>query len=569
MSRRWPRNVLPAALLALTGFAASSSAEESPSVFVDRVDVNIVGVEVFVTDSRGHHVEGLTASDFTVFEDGRPVEITNFYTVARQTEAGKPAGTAPQPLPVAAGTPPAETAAPKEAPPPEQRLHLLVYVDNFNIRPGNRKRVLESLDGFLARRTQGGDRVMLVTYDRGIEALQPFTDDPQLITAALAEVRKTRAGGLNEDLRRRVAARRISEALRDPLTASSARSFLEQYIDETRANLLHSTRALRSVVQSLAGVPGRKALLYVSDGLPQRPGEQLAQQFFGEQGLSRHEPSLFKEVVQEANAHQVTLYTLDARGSVGTFTTAEYSDDIAGGVDRVALEAQRTMNYQGALMDMSLPTGGTAFLNTYNFDTVMDTMAKDFDRYYSLGYSSPSTGDGRYHSIEVKVSRPSLTVRHRSGFYDKPAEERVGDQTLASLIVGMEKNPLGVQLEFEKPKKKGKHYLLPTLIRIPLRDLTLLPRGDVERGRLRIFLVVQDETGAVSPLQDFPYPIEIPSDQLEQARASAVGHVSQLEIRPGIQKVAVGVWDEISGTESFTRETVVVGKPKKDRHAGR
>ncbi len=564
MSRHWFWKLLPAALLVLAGLSPVARAQDSTSMFIDRVDVNIVGVEVFVTDKRGKHVEDLTVDDFTVLEDGRPVQISNFYTVTRKPAAED----APQQT-VAEGAAPSEPTPAVEALPPEQRLHLLVYLDNFNIRPGNRERVLTSLDGFLEGRTAGGDRVMVVTYDRGIEALQTFTDDPELITDALERIRGTRANGLTEDFRRRVAAKKIGDALRDPRTAGSARAFLEQYIDETRANLLHSTKAIKSVLQSLAGVPGRKAMLYVSDGLPQRPGEQLAEQFFGGQSVTMNEPSLFKAVIQEANAQQVTLYTLDARGSVGTFSTAEYSDDTAGGVNRVTLDAARTMNYQGALMDMSIPTGGTAFINTYNFDSVMDTMAKDFDVFYSLGYDSPSTGDGRYHSIEVKVNRPGLTIRHRSGFYDKAAEEKVADQTMSSLIVGMEKNPLGIRLEFEKPKKKGQHYLLPTMIRIPIRDLTLLPNGKVEEGKLRIFLVVQDETGAVSPLQDFPYPLQIPSDKLEAARGSAIGHLSQLEMRPGKQKIAVGVWDEISGTESFAQETVVVGKPKKTKSAGR
>ena len=559
MSRPWSWILGLAALLLLPGPRTAVLAQDASSVFVDRVDVNIVNVEVFVTDQHGRHVEGLTVDDFVVTEDGRPVEVTNFYTVARQPppeEAPAPHETQPAPGP---GTEPTAVL------PAEQRLHLCVYVDNFNIRPGNRGRVLRSLDGFLEGRTAAGDRVMLVTYDRGIEAVQTFTDDPRLITTALEKIRHSRAGGLTEDLRRRVAAKKIADALRDPRTAGSAQTFLQSYVDETRANLQHSTKAISSVIRSLAGVPGRKAMLYVSDGLPQRPGEQLAEQFFGGQSLSltMNESSLFNAVIQEANAQQVTFYTLDARGSVGTFTTGEYSEETAGGVNRVALDARRTMNYQGALMDMSIPTGGTAFVNTYNFDTVMDTMAKDFDVFYSLGYSSPSTGDGRYHSIEVKVSRPGLTVRHRSGFYDKPEDERVADQTLASLIVGMEKNPLGIRLELERPKKKGQRYLLPILIRIPVQGLTLLPNGEVAEGKLRIFLVVQDEAGGLSPLQELPYPIQIPGDKLAQARASAIGYLSRLETRAGTQKIAVGVWDELSGTESFTHQTVVVGKAKK------
>ncbi len=568
-----------AACLLLSSALASAvmAQQEGSSIFVDRVDVNIVNVEVFVTDRSGRHIDGLSVEDFEVYEDGKPVEVTNFFAVARPPAPeprGTPAG------PVSSGT--TESAAPATTAatltpeiPPEQRLHLLVYIDNFNIRPGNRERVMASLDGFLEGRTQVGDRIMLVTYDRGIEAVQPFTNNSADITAALERIRKTRANGLTEDFRRRVASQQIAAALRDPITAAYARTYLEQYIDETRAYLQQSTRAVDSVIRSMAGLPGRKAMLYVSDGLPQRPGEQLIAQYFGDSSLSlrNNDTSYFQAIVRQANAQQVTFYSLDARGSVGSFSTAEYSDDTAGGVERTRLDALRTLNYQGALIDMSEPTGGTAFINTYNFDTVMDNMAKDFDNFYSLGYASPHAGDGEYHSIDVKIKRPGMSVRHRSGFNDKSEVERVQDKTLASLIAGLDKNPLGIRLEFEEAKKKGQKYLLPTLIRIPIRDVTLLPNGKVEEGRLRIFLVVQDAKGGVSPMQDLPYPVTIPSDKLEAARQSAIGSLHQLEIRQGRQKIAVGVWDELSGTESFTHQFVEIGnkgkKSKKGKRSGR
>ena len=550
--------VLAAALLLLAITSPRHFAQEG-SFFVDRIDVNIVNVEVFVTDSNGAHVDGLTIEDFEILEDGQPVTVTNFYTVTRTTADRPP-------------TEPSTAEATKSEPepvPPEQQLHLLVYVDNFNIRPGNRKRVLSSLAGLLADRTAAGDRIMLVTYDRGIRTVQTFTDDPQRIADGLAKIRKSRANGLTEDLRRRVAARQIGNALRDPVTAGSAQSYLTRYVDETRANLLHSTRALESVVRSLAGLPGRKAMLYVSDGLPQRPGEQLTEQFFGGRSVSvsNNETTLFRGVMREANAQQVTFYTLDARGSAGTFSTAEYSDDVAGGANRSALDAARTMNYQEPLISMSEPTGGAAFLNTYNFDSVMTSISRDFDHFYSLGYPSRTTGDGRYHKIEVKVKRPGLKVRHRSGFLDKPEVERVADRTLASLLTGTGQNPLGIRLEFEQPKKKrGGKYSLRTMIRIPIRELTLLPLGKTEEGRLRIFLVVRDADGGVTPLQEFPYPLSIPRDKVEAARESAIGHLIDLEIRAGEHTIAVGVWDEHSGTESFAQRILVVGDdPGKSR----
>ena len=91
------------------------------------------------------------------------------------------------------------------------------------------------------------------------------------------------------------------------------------------------------------------------------------------------------------------------------------------------------------------------------------------------------------------------------------------------------------------------------------REVTLLPNGEVEEGRLNIYLAVKDEEGGVSDLHQHPYPVRIPRDQLELARSQQIGYYATLEIRPGKPTVAVGVWDELSGTESFVQAQVLVG----------
>ena len=553
------------ALIAFAGFLASlhprPAAQEAGPVFVERVEVNVVNVEVFVTDKDGNPVRGLTADDFTVYQDGDQVPISNFYTVEETRPASPP--------PAAEAAPAAPLPSPVvEKVPAEQRLHLLVYVDNFNIHPGNREQVLEVLEGFLEKRTQSGDQVMLVTHNRSIDVVRPFTSDLQEIVSGLEEIQNSTANGMKEQAREQMASRSIAIALRDPRTADSAPSYYQHYVQETRANLLMSARAIESVVRSMAGLPGRKAFLYVSDGLPQRPGERLREQYFGANtmSLTTDEGPLFDAIIHQANAQQVTFYTLDARGSKGGATTvsAAYSGDTAEATVRANLDALETMNLQEPLIDMATITGGRSFLNTSNFDVAMDAMAEDFDVYYSLGFNARTPGDGKYHKIEVKVSRPGLNVRHRSGFLDKPQIELTGDRTLASLIVGLDKNPLGIQVDFAPAEKKGsKRYLLPVLVQIPIAGLTLLPNGANQEGQLRIFIAVQDEEGGVSPVQDVPFPVSIPTADYEQVRDRSVGFTTQLEIRPGNQRIAIGVFDESSGTESFASETVAVGKAKK------
>jgi VWFA-related protein len=559
---------------ALVSASIGVAQDERPPLFVDRVDVNVINVEVFVTDKSGQRITGLTQDDFEITEDGKQVEITNFYSVNREDRILRDIDadvTAAQ----------IEGRARKgPAAPQDQQLSLLVYVDNFNIRPASRKRVLRELEGFLEDRMWQGDNVMLASYFRTVDVVQPFTQDWTRISAALKKIGKAATYGPMEDSLRRQRIRMMNLAASEG-DIPSAYQYLRGYVQSTKDDLRNSTRAIQRVVQSLAGVPGRKALLYVSDGLPQRPGEELYMQFqdlfglgvrIGDEANSlsidplletmrEDQSALFNRIARNANAHQVTLYTLDARGTLGTSSLSAASDALAAGfAGPTYLANLRNQNLQEPLVGLAEATGGSAVLNTLNFDDALADLADDFDSFYSLGYRSPQGGDGEFHAIEVDVRHPGLKVRHRKGYVDKPQNERVADRTLSSLIFEIEKNPLGVEVNFGTAEKDGRDkFLLPILVRIPFEGLTLLPNGDVDEGKVSIFLVVKDENSGISELKKIPYPIRVPRDQIEATQGREVGYRGVLKIRSGIPRVAVGVWDEFSGAESFVHMSVRVG----------
>ncbi len=555
---------------------------ESDSIFVDRVDVNVVNVEVFVTDEDGQRVTDLSPEEFEVFEDGRAVEISNFYAVSQKDRLLADLDRDRTLLRSESG----HRSGPLELP-QDQQLNLLVYVDHFNLHQSSQSRVLDVLDSFLEDRLAQGDNVMLVGFNRKINIVQSFTKDRGAIAEGIRRLRKAATYGQLDDAERFRAMRLMFPTPQTSFIGNSARlpgddessayHALRSYVQKVRSDLRYSTGALENIARSLSGLPGRKAILYVSDGLPKRPGETLYQHFqniYGSslpaaagqsidpmvESLAENETHLINEIVRQANAHQVTFYTLQANGPGGRTLSAEFTDLSADGGGRTALDTMRALNLQEPLIDMAEATGGSSIVNTYNFGGALAQVAGDFDSFYSLGYRSHHGGDGKYHKIEVSLKRPGLRVRHRTGFVDKPEIERVSDRTLSSLILDLEKNPLGVSIDFGKPQKKNPGtFLVSVLIRIPFREITLLPNGEVEQGQLRIFLAVQDDEGGISKTHEFPYPLTVPRDQVAAARDREIGYSTTLKIRKGVPKIAVGVWDELSGTESFVHKSLLVG----------
>ncbi len=552
------------------------SGEATPTdVFVDRVDVNLVNVEVYVTDGKGNRVHGLKKDDFEILEDGGPVAITNFYAVADGEPLVKPP---PKPeakiddddslLPE---VPSIERLRGQPQVPENQQLHVVIYFDNLFLKPFSRNRVVRQVRNFLHTHITPGDRVMLVTFERWTHVRHPFTDDMSAIAEALYDVETLSGFAEQADGERR----QVLHDIEGAREAYEALSRVDLYAESLYHDVTLTIDNLKEMVSSLAGLPGRKAILHVSDGIPMTPAEDLyymldfrfTNDTFGALRSRRFSvQNKFRELTARANANRVTFYTLEAAGLRShSSLSAEYggSRGIDGVVSGSRLDADivRASSHQESLQMMALETGGLATFNTNNIAGAFDKMASDFRSYYSLGYSPAHSGDGRYHDIKVRVKgRKDLKVRHRSGYRDKTPEHQLSEVTMAALLYGVESNPMDIKLEFATGRKDedGK-YLMPIEVSIPIGGATLIPQADVYYGKLLVSVAVIDEDGRMSPVQQTRVPLQIPSNDIEIARGQNFIYEAQLLMRRGDQRVAVGVRDELAAQASYIRRAVRVG----------
>ena len=545
--------------------AAGEAAPEPGEAFVDTVDVNVVNVEVYVTDKQGNRVTGLTRDEFEIYEDRHRVEITNFYAV----EDGLPvrefaalAAAAEPPAPIAAPAPAAPAAGGRPAPPEEQRLNLIVYIDNYNLRPFNRNRVLRELRVFLGEQVRVGDRVMLVSYERSLKIRRPFSTDPQSVASALVELERETGFAASRDGDRRQVMDRIQNA-RSP---SEAVVWARGYAEEVQNDLRFTVDALKEIVNWLSGLPGRKAILYVSDGLPMVPAQELFHAVDALHGaasgaitesLGYDSSRAFQELAAQANANRVTFYTIDAAG-----LRVDSSIDVENKTAQpISISSIDTHNLQAPLRYVADVTGGVAILNRNKVLPALAQVATDFETYYSLGYPAPEGGRGRYHKVEVKIpGRRGLTVRHREGYRDKTVEARMSDGTMTALRFEIARNPIAARIEFgPADRRDGRNYVVPVEVRIPIANLVLIPRAETHEARLRLFIAARDEAGDSSPVQQVTVPVSIPSAEIESARGEDYVYRIELLMRGGPHLVAVGVRDELASSESFVTRSVAVG----------
>jgi VWFA-related protein len=512
--------------------------ERADDSFVESIEVSVVSIDVVVRDRSGKQATGLTRDDFTLFVDGRKVEITNFYALG--DVAARQAAETP-----AAGT--AAAAADAGSEPKRERLNLVIYVDNANLHPFDRNRILKQLRSFLQHSLGPEDQVLLVTHDLGLQVRHAFRDSPGTLGAALDKLEQETARGLNQDLATRQTMEQIHQLGCRQIDA--AQSIARAHADAVFAEVKMTYAGLYHLLKSLGGMDGRKVLLYVGDGVATQVGTDVFGQVeemcghvnqFADVKLDATAP--LRQVVATANANLVTFYTLEATG-LRSYVSAEHSRPLVSFQLSRMIDADR----QDSLTSLARETGGRAALNGNDFTRDLEEIAAELGGGYSLGFTPSQPGDGKAHQLKVELKRPGLRASYRQSYRDRSAAERLEGQVEAALIHGYADNPLAASLKLgtASPSEHGR-VLVPVQVRVPFGKLAFVPREDGRHGRVSIFVGNMDARGGMSAIQRVQLPLRIPEADLKKVLASHLGYDVKLLLAPGRQRIAFAVRDDVA-----------------------
>lgn len=541
---------------AIGGESARSTGDAVARDFGEVVEVNLVNIDVVATDRKGGLITDLRREEFEVLEDGQPMQISHFSLLRGEAGAGAR---------LEVGKPPVGSAAthgPVGA--PGEPSWLVVYVDNLHSRLFERNRALRQLQTVLAEGTPGVDRVMVASYDRSLKIRQKFTLDRERVGSTLRAMESARADGDRYDDEQR----RLIKVVESAVSPKDALEAIRPFASQARGDLWGSLGALEEMIRQLAGLPGRRSILFLSGGLPLKPGAALFNaieyRFPGLLGI--HEMMLydqserFEDLGRLANANDVTFHTFDVAGvrSAGSSGVEEELKRVVA--ISANIDADVRTNLQLPLRQMADSTGGRAILNRNDALPALRDLSAELGSYYSLGYVPDRPADERFHRIKVRVRRQGVVLRHRDGYRDRAPSVRMRDRLHAALAHGVVENALGVDLEVEPASTAAKDRFGVSLrVLVPLRGLALLPEGKEYRGRFRLYLAAMDETGGMSEIVEIPATLAVAGDELEAARSRWWRLSQQLEMRGGRQTLAVGVRDEQGLVTAFTTRTIDVG----------
>ncbi len=523
---------------------------------VESIEVRVANIDVVVRDRAGNPVTGLTKDDFELGEDGVRKTITNFYEVRRGEDVTAPQ--APEP----------------EVPLELRQRRIVVFVDSASLTPSRTKAVLDSIEKFIDARMRGEDRAMLVSWRLGLHVVTPFTNDKESLKRGLAALARFGPAGESSqsaiaNVRRAVRDLR-EDAQRGDLSWGEAYSLARGAVDKHGERLLAQQQrlieAVGRVATTMAGLEGKKVLVFVGEHLPQHPAAELYRHVYDEfspymgrailppleitTGLPGNAmPKAIAELAKQASADGVTIYTIGAAATESDIS-AENSDPADYGYS-----FSRDANTASALETIAEITGGVAITGTSNFDLALDTITRDLASYYSLGYK-PSGSSQTQHKIVVKTKNRAYSVRARQTFVTKSTDDQMTDRAIANLYIDPARNEWPISVRTGLPKKDGSKFIIPLQVVIP-STITLLPVEKSLTGSFVLYFVVGTGDGAISSVMRRPEALKIPPAAEGTVRAKPMTFTTAIRVNAGESTLSVAIIDELSGATGFARANIV------------
>jgi VWFA-related protein len=462
------------ATLLLIGQAAAAAQQPARPVF--RSSAHLIVQTVSVKDKDGKPIEGLTAKDFVVTENGQPQEIA-FVEYERLDTAPAPDIVAPPVAPPAPRTDTnVSTPIPGDAKFRGRRL-LILYFDLYTMPLFDQLRMYSSADRYVATQMTAADIVAIMVFENGrVRLVREFTNDRAALRGTvgeLVEATNERENG--------------GSAL-----ANAGGAFGE---DDDTFNLFTTDRqlaALQTAVTDLGPLPERKTLIYFGSGLRLNGADNQAQ---------------LRATVNAAVRSNVTINPIDTRGLVASAPLGDATRPSPGGLGLFSgAIAQAAVTKQQQSQDtyyaLAKDTGGLALFDYNDLSRGIVQAADAVTGYYMIGYYTTNTAaDGRFRRVKIGLTNGlSADLTYRAGYYGAKTfdkfnaadKERQLEEALR-LEDPLTEIPMAIEVNYFR--LNAAEYFVPVSVRMPGSELMRPGSGASSRTDIDVIGEVKDEYG--------------------------------------------------------------------------
>jgi len=559
-------------------------------------------LDVVVKDKKGRVIKDLAAADFEVNEDGQRQQIESFRLVTREkASAAELAAEKKEAAPTVA--PRATNLATGE---PEIGVSAIAIVFDRLSQDG-RTRARDAARSYVGENTRPDDYMGVFTIDLALKVIQNYTTDNRLIreaidragasssavfssTAEQARSQNQRIADLQQQVSSGSSAAAAAGASGNAAAAGAAGSAAGaasvdlQFAEMTRRTLetfevlerdaqgYSTSNGLLAVVNSMQNLPGRKAVVFFSEGLSIPPN------------VIAH----FRSVINQANRLNVSIYTIDSAGLRAINPNDETRAEInAIGRRRVDHDPSRPetgrpmtamlernedllkLNPQTGLMQLAQETGGAFIGDTSNIAGKLAQVDEDLHSYYLLTYSPTNQNvDGKFRQVSVKLKKGDYDVQTRKGYFAVNATGYVPMlyYESAALVELNKPNPPSAfpmrMMGFNFPDAERK---LRTVVEVaaPMNAFTFVENREKKTFAtdFTVLALIKDQSKQVVAKLSRQYALTGPLDKLNPTRAGQMLFYREAELPPGQYTIEAIAHDAPTGKASVQRSTIEIPDP--------
>ena len=500
---------------------------------VVRITTNLVQIDVSVTKD-GKVVPNLTADDFEIYEDGRKQAITSFAFVSNVPN------TPAQPPPTKAKVNPTDVVPFSPLRREEPRRIIAFIVDDLGLSAESMGQVRKQLRKFITEQLQPNDLIAIMRTGSELGALQQFTNDRRLLSRAVDRLRWnicSRAG--------------ISVLPR----FTNDRFEMDPHFN-CGGNYGGTMNAMRSTLEALAQLPGRKSMVVLSDSMPIEDQELIIDGQARPYAFRNYSFFLHK-IAEKAIRSSVVIYSIDTQGLQYTGLTAADSIPITRAnmntITNQIMSSRSNLLFtrrQGGDL-ISRQTGGFQIRNSNSFE--LDRILQDQSGYYLLGYRpTDETFNRRFHHIKAKVKRSGMTIRTRFGFFGVSEEEATTpvrrmyrNPTNLALMSPFREQDIEINLTSFFVHDKAAGSTVRSFLYIDPKGMTLEAVNGRRHGEMELHGALFGDNGFVAEQLTSRVTLNISESNYEQAlRNGMVLPIDMPARRPGTYQVRIVARDK-------------------------
>ncbi|HKP69912.1 MAG TPA: VWA domain-containing protein [Pyrinomonadaceae bacterium] len=560
------------AVLAIVIGAFAHGFAQDPPAEVVKISTNLIQLDATVTDSKGNVIRDLTRDDFEIFENGRKQAVSGFSFVSHAAKKTTTTSSPSQTGPVVAPVPPSEVR------PDRVRRAVALVVDDLSLSYESMNKTRRSLKKFVEEQMSEGDLVAIIRVGTGMGALQQFTSDKRQLLANIERLK------FNPQGRGRIGSfapindgpESLQKQDEDGDDALVKKQFQDSFGDYQESMWAQGTLgALRYVVNGLASLPGRKAVVLFSDGF-----QIIQRDEHGYTQMSRGK-EFIKILIDMANRASVVFYTMDARGLDDGVITAQdsvYPSRPPNNPRRFQevreARTKELFDTQDGMVYLAEETGGFPVLIQNDLNVGLEKVLED-QSYYLLAYEpTAETFDAktsRSNNLEIKVKREGAKVRYRSGFFAnavdpaaKPVKQTQAQRLQEALTSPFVANKVGLRMNALYGNNTGGDFVT-AFLHIDTRDLKFVDAdGGMKKASLDVLAVTYGENGVA--VDKIARRFELPVKQDDYERMLKQGYVFFFNFpikKPGPYQFRVAIHDPLGDTIGSASQFVEVPDLKK------